>query len=103
MLKRNPTILWRELDGEAVLLSPAAGCSYSLNQVGTMIWKLLDGAHTLEEIASAICDEYEVDYDQAAQDVQHILYDFQSNDLLQGSLESSAARSDIEEHSTRTN
>lgn len=102
MLKRNQTILWRELDGEAVLLSPAAGCSYSLNHVGTMIWKLLDGAHTLEDIANAICEDYEVEFEQAMQDVQHILSDLQSNDLLQESPESSTMRGDVETHSTRT-
>ena len=41
MLKRNGNVLWRELDGEAVLLDPAEGCSYNLNHVGTLIWNCL--------------------------------------------------------------
>ncbi len=82
MLQRNTTVLWRELDGEAVLLNPAAGCSYNLNQVGTIIWKLLDGKHSIEEIATAICQSYEVEYEQALQDVQGILIDLQNNSLL---------------------
>jgi len=83
MLQRKQAILWRELDGEAVLLSPVAGCSYSLNQVGTFIWKLLDGQHTPGDIATALCEVYEVEYEQAAQDLEHILAALQSNNLLQ--------------------
>jgi Coenzyme PQQ synthesis protein D (PqqD) len=82
MLERNTTILWRELDGEAVLLSPSAGCSYNLNQVGTLIWKLLDGKHTPNDIAQAICEVYEVEEEQALSDVESIIADLRANDLL---------------------
>lgn len=97
MLQRKQAVLWRELDGEAVLLDPGAGCSYSLNQVGTFIWKQLDGQHTSGDIATAICETYEVDYEQAIQDVEHILADFQSNDLV---LEDSESRSVAQDNAT---
>ena len=83
MLQRNSTILWRELDGEAVLLSPSAGSSYNLNQVGTLVWKMLDGEHTSQDIAIAICQVYEVEYEQALPDVENILLELRSNNLLQ--------------------
>ena len=82
MLQRNSSILWRELDGEAVLLRPSAGSSYNLNPVGTFIWKLLDGKHTPADIATAICEVYEVEFEQALQDVQAILADMRTNNLL---------------------
>lgn len=82
MLQRNTKILWRELDGEAVLLNSKAGCSYNLNQVGTFIWKMLDGSHTPEHIASAICEMYEVEYDQALSDVKVIIAELSANELL---------------------
>jgi hypothetical protein len=82
MLQRNPSILWRELEGEAVLLSPSAGSSYNLNQVGAVIWKMLDGNHTSENIAAAICQAYEVEYEQALQDVENILVEMRNNNLL---------------------
>ena len=86
MLQRNPSILWRELDGEAVLLSPSAGSSYNLNQVGTFIWKMLDGKHTSENVAAAICQVFEVEYEQAFQDVENILVEMRDNNLLNESL-----------------
>ncbi|HLI07100.1 MAG TPA: PqqD family protein [Ktedonobacteraceae bacterium] len=82
MLKRNDTVLWRELDGEAVLLDSRAGCSYNLNQVGTLIWKLLDGTHSVAEIVAAICASYEVEAEQAAQDVEQLLEELEKHNLL---------------------
>jgi hypothetical protein len=75
-------MLWRELDGEAVILDSAAGCSYNLNAVGTVIWKLLDGMHTLDDIAAAICQKYEVEHEQALRDVEHIIEDLRHHNLL---------------------
>lgn len=88
MLVRNPSVLWRELDGEAILLDPQAGCSYNLNPVGTLIWKLLDGQHSEEDIVTAICEAYEVTAQQAGQDVQHLLDDLCSNRLAAHSFPS---------------
>jgi Coenzyme PQQ synthesis protein D (PqqD) len=83
MLQQNAAVLWRELDGEAVLLDPTAGCSYNLNHVGTFIWKLLDGKHTPQRIATAICETYEdVEYEQALKDVEQIIQDLRDNQLL---------------------
>ena len=82
MVQRNAAILWRELDGEAVLLSPAAGSSYNLNAVGTFIWKLLDGKHSRADIATAICQIYEVEYEQALQDMEDIIVELCSNNLV---------------------
>ncbi len=82
MLQRNTAVLWRELDGEAVLLDPALGCSYNLNRVGTLVWKLLDGEHSRDDIVSAICAAYEVEQAQALQDVAALLADLRQNNLL---------------------
>ncbi len=82
MLQRDSSILWRELDGETVLLSPSAGSSYNLNQVGTFIWKMLDGKHSSHDIATAMCQSYEVEYEQACRDVESLLADLHSNGLL---------------------
>ncbi len=82
MLFRNDKVLWRELDGEAILLDPKEGCSYNLNVIGTLIWKMLDGEHTTSDIAAAICEAYEVDFEQALHDVQQLLDDLCANHLL---------------------
>ena len=82
MLIRNNAVLWRELDGEAILLDPKEGCSYNLNVIGTLIWNMLDGKHTTHDIASAVCESYEVEFEQALHDVQQLLDDLRNNHLL---------------------
>jgi hypothetical protein len=82
MLIRNDAVLWRELEGEAILLDPKEGCSYNLNVIGTLIWKMLDGKHTAHDMATAICESYEVDFEQALHDVQRLLDDLRANHLL---------------------
>ena len=82
MLARNASVLWRELDGEAILLDPQAGCSFNLNPVGTLIWKLLDGQHSVEDIVAAICKTFEVEPEQASQDVQRLLDELLTNMLI---------------------
>ena len=85
MLLRNASVLWRELDGEAILLNPKEGCSYNLNNVGTMIWKLLDGKHSIDDIAKTICELYEVEHEQALQDVRQLLNELRANNLVSDS------------------
>lgn len=88
MLLRNGVVLWRELDGEAILLDPQEGCSYNLNRVGTFIWKLLDGARDIEGIAAALCEAYEVDFSQALHDVEQLVNELREHKLLSESITS---------------
>jgi hypothetical protein len=83
MLQRNAKVLWRELDGEAVLLDPTAGCSYTLNKAGALIWQMLDGEHAPHDIAMAICESYEVEFEQALRDVERTLSELSNNNLLE--------------------
>ncbi len=47
----NPLIVLREeFDDWAILFDPDTGDAVGLNPVGVLIWKLLDGSHTMEEI-----------------------------------------------------
>ena len=89
MFVRNASVLWRELDGEAILLNPKQGYSYNLNLVGTLVWKLLDGQHTIEDLTMAVCEAYEVEPEQAGQDVKLLLDDLLTNKLISTTLTSS--------------
>lgn len=82
MLQRNKAVLWRELDGETILLDPQEGCSYNLNAVGTLVWKMLDGQHTTTAITDAVCQAYEVEPAQALQDIEQLLDDLREHKLI---------------------
>lgn len=76
------------LDGEAVLLNLENGMYYSLNRVGTVIWELCDGGHTLADILEKVCENFEVEEEQAKHDLLAI-----SSELLEQKLLIPATRS----------
>jgi hypothetical protein len=41
---------------------------YTLNEVGTLIWELIDGKNNISEIAEAVCNNYEVTPEEAIKD-----------------------------------
>ena len=55
-----------------------------LNPVGIRIFGLLDGVHSVEEIADLIAEEYEVAEDQARDDVRAFVDELESHGMLAG-------------------
>lgn len=70
------------LEGEAVLLNLDNGMYYSLNRVGTVIWELYDGQRTLADILEKICERFEVEDNQARQDLLTITSQLVEQKLL---------------------
>ena len=52
--------LFRDLDGEAVILNLDAGTYYGLNAVGTRMWQLLERHGLLKPVFEELCREYDV-------------------------------------------
>ena len=60
VLRTNPAIIWKMVHGEAVLLNPANGEYFGLNEVGSAIWQQMDGQKSLAEICKLLLAEYDV-------------------------------------------
>lgn len=69
----HPQVAARVVDGSAVIVLADAGEVNVLNPVGTRVWELVDGAHSVREIASTIETEYGVSSQEARQDVEVFL------------------------------
>ena len=54
------TVLFRVLDGEAVLLATHSGKYFGLNEDGTRMWTLLRQHGEVEAVCHALLDEYDV-------------------------------------------
>ncbi|MBI5648863.1 MAG: PqqD family protein [Chloroflexi bacterium] len=61
------------VDDEAVIVLADAGEIIVLDPVGTRVWELSDGSHTVQQIVDVIGDEFEVTRDQARADVAEFL------------------------------
>lgn len=46
---------------------------YTLNEMGSTIWQWLDGQTHAKQIATRLCEVYDVTYDVALQDVREFL------------------------------
>ena len=57
-LQRSPNATFQVVADEAILIHLHTGTYYSLNEVGTVFWQLLDGQRTLQDCAAHIATEY---------------------------------------------
>lgn len=61
--------VFRELDGEAVILDLGSGTYFGLNAVGTRIWQLIDQHGRLTAVLDELCQEYDADRDVLERDL----------------------------------
>jgi hypothetical protein len=54
---RSPDASYQIVAGEAIVIHLKTGVYYSLNEIGTVFWSLLDGKRTIAECAQAIADQ----------------------------------------------
>jgi hypothetical protein len=80
-LTRNPRLIAADMDGDTVMMSIESGEYFGLGGVGTRIWELLAAPHTLSQLVSTICTEYEVDAATCEADVRRFLGDLLDNGL----------------------
>jgi hypothetical protein len=73
---------WRVYDGEAIVLCSDDSTLNSLNAVGTMIWESADGKTPVSAIVARICDEFEVDREQAERDTLAFIARLRERGLL---------------------
>jgi SynChlorMet cassette protein ScmD len=51
----NPLVILREeFDNLAILFNPETGNTFGLNPIGVLVWKHLDGRHSLDDIVKIV-------------------------------------------------
>ena len=84
---RETDLVTRTIAGETIII-PVSGtvCDldsiYTLDEVGSFIWGLLDGRTAAGEIAEALGRAYEVEPDRAAGDLEEFLGSLQAASLI---------------------
>lgn len=76
----------REIAGETIIVPIHSGVGdldsiYTLNEVGTAVWRLIDGQRRAAEIVAAIAAEFEVGQEQAEREVMEFIEALQSEGL----------------------
>lgn len=85
-LLSHPDVVWREVDGEVVLLNVVTGQYFGLDPVGSQVWILLQSAGpkgaNLYTLCSLVTAEFEVDFTTAEPDLTALINDLLAQRLL---------------------
>ena len=82
-LRHSPNATFQSVAGETILIHLTTGAYYSLNEVGTVFWELLDGSATLGECAAKIAQEYDAPVAQVEADLLEIAQDLAREGLAE--------------------
>ena len=85
---QDPSIVSRNIAGEMILVPIRSNVGdldsiYTLNETAARIWELLDGEHSLGAVRDAIVAEFEVEQEEAVQDVLALIAQLESIGAVQ--------------------
>lgn len=75
-------VVSQEAENQAVLLQLEIGKYFSLDAVGSRIWRLCDGRRTVREIAIEIAREFDADLPTIEHDVDELLTQLEREQLV---------------------
>ncbi|MBI3454385.1 MAG: PqqD family protein [Candidatus Rokubacteria bacterium] len=75
--------VFRDLEGETVLLNLRTGVYFGLDPVGTRIWHLLREEQPLERILASLVEEYEVATPRCEEDLLGFVGLLQEHELVE--------------------
>jgi len=81
-LAPSPDAVYRELDGEAVILHLESGQYYGLDPLGTRIWELIGVHPRPRDIAAVLLDEYDVDAERLDAELLDLLTRLAERNLI---------------------
>jgi hypothetical protein len=81
-LQHSPNATFQVVADEAILIHLNTGVYYSLNDVGTSFWNMLDGQRSLGDCADAIAKEYDAPREIVLSDLIELAQDLKKEDLV---------------------
>ena len=75
-------VVFRELDGEAVVLNLDSGVYFGLNAVGTRLWQQIAALGDLQRVHARMLEEYEVPGETLARDLLAFVGELQARGLV---------------------
>ncbi|MDP8299234.1 MAG: PqqD family protein [Candidatus Tantalella remota] len=79
---RNPDIVLRVEEKEALLFDPADGNLLCINSTGIFIWEKCDGSRDIEAIALLVSDEFEVSEEKSLEDCKNFLKEMEKTGFV---------------------
>lgn len=80
--QRSPNATFQVVADEAILIHLQTGVYYSLNEVGTAFWQLLDGERSLNDCAAHIAAEYNAPVEVVLADLEELVGELAQEGLI---------------------
>jgi hypothetical protein len=80
-IQHSPNATFQIVADEAILIHLNTGVYYSLNDVGTSFWNLMDGQRTIDECAAVIATEYGAPREVVLSDLLELATELAAEDL----------------------
>ena len=77
------SVVWRNINGEIIVLNLNSGHHYTLNKLGSKIWLLLEKKKSIEEIIQQAFHEFDMSLNQVRDDVVNFLNNLNQENLVQ--------------------
>jgi hypothetical protein len=78
----DPDVVFRELDGEAVVLHLVTGLYFGLNEVGSRVWQLIEAEGDLRRVFEALRREYDVADSRLKEDLVRLIEQLREKGLV---------------------
>lgn len=85
---KNPDLVFRKVAGEYILVPIRRKIGdlesiYTLNELSSKIWELINGKRTVKDIISIIIKEFDVAIEEAAKDILQLLSQMEQIEAIQ--------------------
>jgi len=78
-----PDVVWKDVDGEVVLVHLETNRIYELNRTGARLWTLLNEGRSVEEAEKILTEEFAVDDQTAHTETAALLEDLLRQQLVE--------------------
>jgi hypothetical protein len=80
--RKDEDVVAKVMDGEAIIINLATGVYYSMSDVAGAAWELIEAGYPIAEIVGAVVARYDVDEEQAREDVLRLAQDLMREELV---------------------
>ena len=79
---RSSDFTVRDIGDETIFISEKGDTLHTLNEVGSFIWRQIDGKISVQDITDLLATDYDVPSETATADVQGFLYELAEKGLV---------------------
>ena len=82
VVEKSDNLIFREIDGEVVIITNDGSHIHMLNETATLIWNCSNKRTSIGQIITEMCEQYDVDEDTASRDVLETIKSLSEKNLI---------------------